>query len=208
MSTGRDSYYDQELYHSLSQALPLVFDSDSRNQLPPHKPSVDPPLVTGIDWDLFLLFINGFITVGWGITLIFFQTGDVPISWVLSQRGQLHRGITNVIVTGVATISTSHLQFTVHNTVREYVALLVHQGFTLRQLAWMQQFAQGGIWPPFTLWRHPLGWPLWLLVYGLMAAHSASIVAILQPRKSRCEFNRSFRTEFSTCRITLGACYV
>ena len=163
--------------------------------------------MTGFDWDLFLLLLNGLITVCWGIALIIFQTGIVPIYWTLSQYGQHHRGITNVIVTGVATISTSHLQFTVHNTVREYVSLLVHQGFTLRQLKWMQEFARGGIWPPFTLWRHPVGWPLWVIVYGLMAAHSASLVAILQPRESRCEFTERFLTELSpctACRITLG----
>ena len=184
MSAERDSYYDQELRNSPGLSLPLISPSYSRNRLLPHKPFLDSQPVTGFDWNLFLLLINGLITVCWGTALIIFQTGVVPISWNLSQYGQLHRGITNVIVTGVATISTSHLQFTVHNTVREYVALLVHQGFTLRQLVWMQEFARGGIWPPFTLWRYPVGWPLWLLVYGLMAAHSASLVAILQPRES------------------------
>ena len=153
--------------------------------------------MTGIDWGLLLLLLNGLITVCWGIALIVFQTGIVPIDWYLSQYGQLHRGITNVIVTGVATISTSHLQFTVQNTVREYSALLVRRGFTLRQWAWMQEFARGSIWPPFTLKRHPVAWPLWLLVYGLMAAHSASLVAILQPRKSRYEFTRTFRLNSS-----------
>ena len=205
MPTDRDSYYDQELYHSPS--LPLISHSDSRNRLLPHKQPVT-RTASGFDWDLFILLINGLITVCWGIALIIFQTGVVPISWSLSQYGQLHRGITNVIVTGVATISTSHLQFTVHNTVREYVAMLVQQGFTLRQLKWMQEFARGGIWPPFKFWRHPVGWLLWAFVYGLMAAHSASLVAILQPRKPRSDFTGYFRTELSPCRITLGTCYV
>ena len=210
MFTESDSYYDQELWDSPGPSLPLISRSDSRNRLLPHKghrPSLDCPPVTGFDWDLFLLLINGLITVCWGIALIIFQTGHIPISWNLTYYGQLHRGITNVIVTGVATISTSHLKFTVQNTVREYVALLMHQGFTLRRLKWMQEFARGGIRPPFELWRdwrHTVGWPLWLLVYGLMAVHSASLVAILQPRKSRCEFTGRFRTELSPCRITLG----
>ena len=203
MSTGRDSYYNQEHYSSPS--LPLISHSDSQNRLLPHKPAVDSP-VPGFDWNLFLLLINGLITFCWGITLIIFQTGRVPISWNLSQYGQLHPGITNVIVTGVATISTSHLQFTIKNTVREYVSLLVYQGFTLRQLKWMQEFARGGL-PLWALRRH-WGWWLWMLIYGLMAAHTASFVAILQPRKSRCEFTGRFRTEHSPCRITLGACYV
>jgi hypothetical protein len=124
----RDSYYEQELDH-----LPLISHSDARYRLPPRKPTLDFRLVTGIDRGLGLLFLNGLIAVCWGIALVVFQTGIVPISWNLSQYGQRHRGITNVIVTGVATVSTSHLQFTVQNTVREYSALLVCQGFTLRR---------------------------------------------------------------------------
>ena len=186
-----DSYHEQELDRSHTPSLPLISHSD------------DSPPVTGIDWGLGLLLLNALITVFWGIVLIVFQTGIVPqVSWDLSY----HQGLVNVIVTGIATISTSHLHFTIQNMVREYLALLLHQGFTLRQWAWMQEFARGSIWPPFTLRRYPVAWPLWLLVYGLMAAHSASLVAILQPRKSL--FSRTFRSKLSPCRITLGACYV
>ena len=206
MSSVSDSYNKQGLDHPPS--LPLTSHSDARDQLPPRKPTLDFQLVTGIDRGLGVLFLNGLITVCWGIALVAFQTGNVPIAWNLSQYGQRHRGITNVIVTGVATVSTSHLQFTIQNTVREYSALLVYQGFTLRRWAWIQEFARGSILPPFTWWRHPVAWPMWLLVYGLMAAHSASLVAILQPRKSRCGFTRTFCTKLSHCRITLGACYV
>ena len=199
-----DSYYVQEPDYSHTPSLPLISHSDARNQLPPRKPYLDSPLVTGIDRGLRLLLLNGLITVFWGIALIVFQTGIVPVSGELPDN---HPGVMNVIVTGIATISTSHLHFTIQNTVREYLDLALHQGFTLRQWAWMQEFARGSIWPPFTLKRHPMVWSLWLLVYGLMAAHSASLVAILQPRKSRCKFTRTFRTKLSSCRITLGPCY-
>ena len=199
-----DSYYVQETDHSHTPSLPLISHSDAQNQLPPCKPSLDSPLVTGIDRGLRLLLLNGLITVFWGVALIVFQAGIVSVSGELPDN---HPGVMNVIVTGIATISTSHLRFTIQNTVREHLALLLHQGFTLHQWAWMQEFAQGSIRPPFTWWRHPVAWSLWLLVYGLMAAHSASLVAILQPRKSRCEFARTFRTKLSSCRITLGACY-
>lgn len=168
-----------------------MMNSSYEEELDKHGPSslhlVDPPPTRtptptgpnpGIDKGLCLLFLNGLITLCWGITLIVLQTGFVPISWNLSQYGQRHRGITNVFITGVATVSTSHLRFTVQNTVHEYSALLVHKGLTLRKWTWLQEFAQGSIWPSFT----PRWWPIWLLVYGLMAAHSASLVAILQPQ--------------------------
>jgi len=174
---------------------------DNSDALPPRKLT---PTGPGIDKGLGLLFLNGLLTFCWGIALIVFQTGIVPIDWNLSQRGQRHPAITNVIVTGIATVSTSHLQFTVKNTVYEYSARLVHKGLTLRKWAWMQEFAQGSIWLSF----RPRWWPMWLLVCGLMAAHSASLVAILQPRKSRCEFTQTFCTKLSPCRITLEECYV
>lgn len=153
----------------------------------PDSNATAPQTVSGIDWGLVLLFLNGLITFCWGVALIVFQTGHVPISWDLSQYGQRHRGITNVIVTGIATISTSHLQFTIQNTLSTYSALLLRQGITLRRWAWIQEFAHGSIFSPFKMRRHLVAWPVWLLVYGLMAAHSASLVAILQPRKLRCE---------------------
>src|SRR5260370_39508472 len=146
----RDSYYEQDPDHPPSLRVPLISDSDAT------APQTD----SGIDWGLRLLFLNGLITVCWGIALIAFQTGHVPISWNLSQYGQHHRGITNVVVTGVATVSTSHLQFTVRNTVREYSALLVCQGFTLRRWAWIQEFARGSIRPPFERRTHPVAWPM------------------------------------------------
>ena len=160
--------------------------------------------MTGIDWGLLLLLLNGLITVFWGIALIVFQTGIVPVSGELPQN---HPGLMSVIVTGIATISTSHLHYTIQNMIHEYSALLLHQGFTLHQWAWMQELARGKIWPPLTWRRHLVAWPPWLLVYGLMAAHSASLVAILQPRKSRYEFTRTSRTKLPPCRTTLGACY-
>ena len=206
-------YYEQELDQLDSSSHLLTSHFDARYRLPPHNPTPthEPEVVTGFDWDLGRLLLNGLITFCWGIALIIFQTGIVPISWNLSQYGQRHRGITNVIITGVATVSTSHLKFTVHNTLREISAHRLRQGFTLRRWAWIQEFARWTIRPPFTWWRHPrhpVAWPMWLLVYGLMASHSASLVAILQPRKSRCEFTRTFCTKLSPCRITLGACYV
>ena len=172
----RGSYGEQESDDRPSLQDPLISHSDA----------TAPQIVSGIDWRLGLLFLNGVITVCWGIALIVFQTGHVPISWNLSQLGQRHQGFTNVIVTLVATISTSHLQFTVKNTARAYSARLLWKGFTLRRWAWIQEAAQGSILPPFKWGRHPVASMAWLLVFGSMAGHSASLVAIIQPRKSRC----------------------
>ena len=184
--TVRGSYGEQE--PDRSPSLPLFSDSDATAlQTVSDSDATAPQTVSGIDWSLRLLFLNGLLTFIWGIALIVFQTGHVPISWGLSQYGQRHQGITNVIVTLVATLSTSHLQYTVKNTFREYSARLLWRGFTLRRWGWIQAAAQASLWPPLKWRRHPVTWLMWLLVYGLMGAHSACLVAILQPRKSRCE---------------------
>ena len=201
MSVMDEQELDEHGPPSLQALLPHS-DSDARLS---RKSSLPTP-TSGIDMGLFFLFFNGVITLLWGIALIVFQSGHVPISWNLSQYGQRHPGITNVIVTGIATVSTSHLRLTIKNTVHEILAsaLLVRQRLTLRQWAWMQDIAQVSFW----LSPRPCLWPMWLLVYGLVGVHSASLVAILQPRKSRCEFTQTFSTKLSPCRTTLGKCYV
>lgn len=180
MSDGKISYTDPYNEQDYLPTLPLIPGNDLSQR---RKPSLHGRLTAGFDLSLLLVLINGFIAVTWGIALAVFATGVVPIYWGLSQYGKKHDGITNVIVTGVATLSTAQLQYTVQIAVKEYAAMLLSEGFTLRKWKWMQGFADGGIWPPFHWRKHKWAWIVWLLTYGGMAGHSASLVAILQPRK-------------------------
>ncbi|KAJ3787381.1 hypothetical protein GGU10DRAFT_416429 [Lentinula aff. detonsa] len=136
------------------------------------------------------LLIQGLISTFWAITLIIFSSGVVPIYWGLSQYGTQHTGVTNVIVTGVATLATSHLHYTVQHAAAEYVAMGFYNGITLERWSYMQGIAQGSIWPPFEFkwnqwkhtWKQNLAWLLWILTWSSMGLHSASISAILQPQ--------------------------
>ncbi|KAJ7859998.1 hypothetical protein B0H14DRAFT_3446382 [Mycena olivaceomarginata] len=60
-----------------------------------------------------MLFIHGGIAVCWVAALSVFSTGVVPIYFCMSQFGLQHQAITNVIITGVATLSTTHLLLTI-----------------------------------------------------------------------------------------------
>ncbi|KAJ7055491.1 hypothetical protein C8F01DRAFT_452914 [Mycena amicta] len=163
-------------------SVPLIERTSSSAQTPTRGSSLlNPRLKTGFDRPLLFLLVNGILAVLWGIALAIFASGVVPISWNLSQYGTQHDGITNVVITGVSTLATAQLQYTIQNAVREYAAAMLYEGFTLRRWKWMQGFAEGSIWPPFAWRRHPFPWIVWLVVYGSMAGHSASLVAILQP---------------------------
>ncbi|KAJ6520723.1 hypothetical protein B0H19DRAFT_1066542 [Mycena capillaripes] len=135
----------------------------------------------GLDLPLFMLFANGAISVCWAAALIVFSTGVVAIYWGMSQYGQQHQAITNVIMTGVATLSTAHLRYTVKNSARQYARIALHEGVVLERWKWMQAFAEGSIWPPFKWRTHKWRWFVWVLTFVALAAHSASLVAILQP---------------------------
>ncbi|KAJ7888960.1 hypothetical protein B0H14DRAFT_3429933 [Mycena olivaceomarginata] len=67
----------------------------------------------GLDLPLFMLFVHGGIAVGWVAALSVLSTGVVPIYFRMSQFGLQHQAITNVIITGIATLSTTHLLLTI-----------------------------------------------------------------------------------------------
>ncbi|KAF8206840.1 hypothetical protein K438DRAFT_449066 [Mycena galopus ATCC 62051] len=194
---GPDAYISPNSYLT-SRSLPILL-SLARNKMPlrrRHRDSVshaneddqiNAPVkqrfVKGFDVALFLLLVHGGITVAWGAALMVFSTGIVPINWGLSQYGQLHPGITNVVVTGVATLSTTYLKVTVQYAAEEYAAMQLYEGLTLRKWSWLQGIAMVQTWPPFRLrQKSTWAWVAWLVMFGSMAGHSASIVAILQPQ--------------------------
>ncbi|KAJ7826480.1 hypothetical protein B0H14DRAFT_2817272 [Mycena olivaceomarginata] len=123
-----------------------------------------PHLTSNFDLSLFFLLVNGGVSTAWGAALAVFATGVVPVAWGISQYGQQHPALTNVILTGIATLATAHLQYT---------------ACRFLTWGWLQGAAAGDIWPPLqSKWT----WGGWLLLFLGMAGHSASIVAILQPQ--------------------------
>lgn len=137
-----------------------------------------------LDWP-YLLLIHCIVDFLWGIALIVFSTGAVPVTWVLSQWGRQHTAVVNILVTLVATISTTHAKNTVASIIEVYTAAKVSSGFTLAELQFLQSMYQWDPLPPFADGKFarlftPRTW-MWLLFYGGIALHSASIVAILQP---------------------------
>jgi hypothetical protein len=141
--------------------------------------SLRPNVVSGFDLGLFFLLANGGLCVAWGAALAVFTTGVVTIKWGMSKYGQQHPGLTNVLVTGLATLSTTHLKYTVRHATQEYAAMRLSAGIPLPTWSWLQWVAGPEIWPPSRRWW---GWSGWILLFVGMAGHSASIVAILQPR--------------------------
>ncbi|KAJ6494565.1 hypothetical protein C8R45DRAFT_927745 [Mycena sanguinolenta] len=136
--------------------------------------------ISEIDLPIFMLFVNGVVSVCWGAALIVFATGVVPIYWGMSQYGQQHPAITNVIITGVATTSTFHLRYTIKNSARQH-ALVVLRQVDLPKWRCIQALGEISIWPPFSWKAHKGKWLGWFALFTAMAAHSASLVAILQP---------------------------
>ncbi|KAJ6494563.1 hypothetical protein C8R45DRAFT_927743 [Mycena sanguinolenta] len=137
--------------------------------------------ISGIDFPTFKLFANGAICVCWGAALIVFATGVVPIYWDMSQYGQAHPAITNVIITGVATTSTLHLKYTVKNSARQHARVALQQAINLPRWRWIQALGEIDFWPPFSLKTQKGKWLGWFALFTAMGAHSASLVAILQP---------------------------
>ncbi|KAJ7601916.1 hypothetical protein DFH06DRAFT_1488981 [Mycena polygramma] len=141
-----------------------------------------PHLSSGFDRSLFLLLVNGVVSVAWGVTLAVFESGRIPISTTVSQYGQRHTGLTNVIVTGIATLATVHLKYTIRRATEEYTTMRLTDGLSLRTWGWLQGVAAVNIWPPFQRKERRWAWIAWFLLFGSMAGHSASVVAILQPQ--------------------------
>ncbi|KAK6972158.1 hypothetical protein R3P38DRAFT_2584970 [Favolaschia claudopus] len=145
------------------------------------EPSINCRVVNGFDLDLFILFVNGGLALCWGLALLVFQTGVVPVNWSLSKIGQNHLVITNVIITGFATAFTMHLNFAINSAVRECAAMAALAGLNLQQWHMLQAMAQVGFKPPFEAHKHWLLTAVWLIVVAGMGAHTTSQVAILQP---------------------------
>ncbi|KAJ6528114.1 hypothetical protein B0H19DRAFT_1195247 [Mycena capillaripes] len=141
-----------------------------------------PHLSSGFDRSLFFLLVNGVVSVAWGITLAVFASGRVPISWIFSQYGQRHTGLTNVLVTGIATLATTHLKYTICRTTEEYARMRLAEGLPLSTWNWLQGVAAVDIWPPVQREEQVWAWIAWLLLFGSIGGHSASVVAILQPQ--------------------------
>ncbi|KAJ6526304.1 hypothetical protein B0H19DRAFT_1197165 [Mycena capillaripes] len=141
-----------------------------------------PHLSSGFDRSLFFLLVNGVVSVAWGVTLAVFASGHIPISWIVSQYGQRHTGLTNVIVTGIATLATAHLKYTIRRATEEYTTMRLAEGLSLPTWSWLQGVAAVDIWPPLQREEQMWAWIAWLLLFGSMAGHSASVVAILQPQ--------------------------
>ncbi|KAJ7431636.1 hypothetical protein B0H11DRAFT_2129458 [Mycena galericulata] len=141
-----------------------------------------PHLSSGFDRSLFLLLVNGVVSVAWGVTLALFESRRIPISSIVSQYGQRHTGLTNVIVTGIATLATAHLKYTIRRATEEYTTMRLAEGLSLPTWSWLQGVAAVDIWPPFQREEQMWAWIAWFLLFGSIAAHSASVVAILQPQ--------------------------
>jgi hypothetical protein len=108
----------------------------------------------GLDLPLFMLFIHGGIAVGWAMALSVFSTGVVPIYFHMSQFGLQHQAIINVIITGVTTLSTTHLLLTIKKSAQQYALMTLHEKVALERWSWIQAFAEGIIWLPFKWSKH------------------------------------------------------
>ena len=140
-------------------------------------------ITSGCNGSLIFLFINGLISLLWGVALAIFASGSVPVTWTISQYGKSHLEITNVLVTLVATAATTHLKYISQTVIQHYSQYVLVDGFTVRQLAWMQGIMEWSLFTPlkFGSWKKRVAW---LVIYAGMALHSASIVSILQPSSS------------------------
>ncbi|RXW13772.1 hypothetical protein EST38_g12080, partial [Candolleomyces aberdarensis] len=138
----------------------------------------DPTITTGWDARLRLLLLHGVVSLCWGSALAVFSAGAVPITWALSEQGKKYPQVTNVIVTLVSTLATTHVVYVLQGVCDQYASYLVVAGFTIGQLRWMQGVKERSI---FTKFPDKKKWIVWFIVYAGLALHSASVVAILQP---------------------------
>jgi len=155
--------------------------------LTPEVPIIDPGFP--IDYTITTgrtsrsLFANGIVSLLWGIALAVFSSGVVPVTWVISQYGKKHPEIINTITALIGTASTTHLTYTFQGILEHYSYYVLVDGFTLRQLNWMQGVKE---WSFFTVLQFESYWKrlVWLVIYLSMALHSASVVSVLQPSMS------------------------
>jgi len=145
-------------------------------------PAVVYTIITGLDWSSLRLLASGIISLLWGIALLIFSKGVVPVSWTISQYGRGHPDIINTITTLIATASTTHLKYTFQGILDHYSYYVLVDGFTLKQLNWMQGMKEWSFFKVFKFERYSgWKWSAWLVFYLAMALHSASVVSILQP---------------------------
>ncbi|KAJ7731531.1 hypothetical protein B0H16DRAFT_1583570 [Mycena metata] len=144
---------------------------------------LEPSFSTNIDWSLFILFASAVVSVLWGMALAIFAAGLVPIAWTISTAGSAYSGLTSVVVTAVASLSTAQLTYTMKLAVEAYASSILFEGFTLDQWKFLRALSESSIWPPFKFpWRKQTkSAVLWLALLGSLAAHSTSMAAILQP---------------------------
>lgn len=167
----RNQFYSNSL-HSGSQST-----LRSAHQKAPRRPlrlSGTQELTDEINW--FLLFL-GIISLCWGLGLMVFALGFVPIAWSISQLGLQNAAMVNVIVNGVSTLSTAQLTLTVAKAAKHYTQIALHDGMHLRKWHRMQKFAEMSFLPP----RAVLFWVPWALAFSLLVTNGMSVTAILQP---------------------------
>ena len=109
---------------------------------------IDDTVTTSWSASSLYLLANGIISLLWGIALVIFSLGIVPVDWVISQYGKNHSEIINSLVTLIATASTTHITYTFQGILDHYSYYVLVDGFTLRQLTWMQGVKE---WSLFTL---------------------------------------------------------
>ncbi|KAJ7079458.1 hypothetical protein C8R44DRAFT_895684 [Mycena epipterygia] len=123
----------------------------------------------------FWLLANALLTSSLGIALIFFVGLRVPIAWDLSQLGQQHVGITNVVVTGLTTLCTTQLKYTVELAASHYAAMALHRGITLYQWDCLEALSTTKVFATLSSrhkWEEAVSVEVvWVLIIGTMVAH-------------------------------------
>jgi len=142
------------LYHAGPTVDYPNFISNPANPRLPYNLEVDADFLindtvtTGWSASSLYLLANGIISLLWGIALVIFSLGIVPVDWVISQYGKNHSEIINTLITLIAAASTTHVKYTFQGILDHYSYYMLMDGFTLRQLAWMQGIKE---WSLFTV---------------------------------------------------------
>jgi len=150
---------------------PIIIDTDF---------PIDDTITTGWSASSLNLFANGIISLLWGVALAIFASGVVPVDWVISQYGKNHPDIINALVALIGTASTTHIKYTFQGILDNYSHYVLVDGFTLNQLTWMQGIKEWSL-STVAAFESQKKRVAWLVLYGGMALHSASVVSILQP---------------------------
>jgi hypothetical protein len=142
---------------------------------------INDAITTGSSGTLNLLFIHGIISLLWGVALAIFSSGIVPVDWNISQYGKTHPEVINVLITLVGTASTTHIKYISQRVLHHHSQYVLVNGFTVKQLGWMQGIKEWSLFTAFGSWKKTAAW---LVIYAGMAIHTASVVSILQPSMS------------------------